>query len=62
MQTSWMLIFTFELFVEILSPILVLCNWIFHWSWHTWVQLNTDLFKVTHGFIYKKVLAGYHID
>ncbi len=19
------------------------CNWVFQWSWHTWVQFNTDL-------------------
>ncbi len=39
-------------------PILqFLCNWVFTEYWHTWVQFNTDLLKVTHGLIYTKVLG-----
>ncbi len=30
------------------------CNWLFQWSWHTWVQFNTDLFTVTDELIYTK--------
>ncbi len=24
-----------------------MCNWVFQWSWHTWVQFSTDLFSYT---------------
>jgi hypothetical protein len=42
--------------------IILSCNWVFQWSWNTWVQLNTDLFRITSGFIYTMDWAGHCID
>ncbi len=40
----------------------VLCNWVFQWSWHTWVQFNNYLFIVMSRFIYTIGQAGYRVD
>jgi len=33
-------------------------NWVFQWSWHTWVRFNTDLFRVKSRFIYQWIGLG----
>jgi len=44
--------YTGEIFLKIKkSYLILLCNWVIQWSWHTWVQFNTDLFRVTRRFI-----------
>jgi hypothetical protein len=43
--------YTGEIFLKIKnSSQSYLIYWVFQWSWHTWVQFNTDLFRVIHRF------------